>query len=126
MVIKMVNYFSNDLFGKMELEAPLAWLWYGKFMSDGILTVGEYDRDYFQSPVDDFFSYYYTMQRASFFHDQEFAANGIPFVLKILREDFLGTQTDRCFAASNIATTSSITSLNIVQSLPAGAPSLVF
>lgn len=24
MVIKMVNYFSNDLFGKMELEAPLA------------------------------------------------------------------------------------------------------
>ena len=95
-------------------------------MSDGILTVGEYDRDYFQSPVDDFFSYYYTMQRASFFHDQEFAANGIPFVLKILREDFLGTKTDRCFGASNIATTSSITSLNIVQSLPAGAPSLVF
>ena len=57
-------------------------------MSDDILTASQYSLDYLQSPVDDLFSFYYTMQWAAVFHDQEFAARDIPFHLKILRETF--------------------------------------
>ena len=71
-------------------------------MSDDILTAAEYGRDYLQSPVDDLYSFYYTMQWAAVFHDQEFAAEDIPFELKILREKLLGTQMDRSFATSKI------------------------
>ena len=53
-------------------------------MSDDVLTAAEYRSDYLQSPVDDLFSFYYTMQWAAVFHDQEFAAEVIPFDLKIL------------------------------------------
>ena len=53
-------------------------------MSDDVLTAAEYRSDYLQSPVDDLFFFYYTMQWAAVFHDQEFAAEDIPFDLKIL------------------------------------------
>ena len=59
-------------------------------MSDDILNAVEYRHNYLQSPVDDLFSFYYTMQWAAVFRNQEFAAKDIPFELKILREKLLG------------------------------------
>ena len=61
-------------------------------MSDDILEACEYGRDYLQSPVDDLFSFYYTMQWAAVSHDHEFAAKDIPFELKVLRDYLSGTQ----------------------------------
>ena len=77
-------------------------------MSDDILTAGEYGDDYLQSPVDDLFSYYYTMQWAAVFHDREFAATDVPRNLKMLREHLLGVQNDRSFATTKITTAPSV------------------
>ena len=77
-------------------------------MSDDILTAGKYGDDYLQSPVDDLFSYYYTMQWAAVFHDQEFAATDVPRKLKMLREHLLGVQNDRLFATTKITSVSSL------------------
>ena len=66
-----------------------------QFMSDGILTAVEDGRDYLQSPVDDLYSFYYTMRWAAVFHDREFADKDIPYGLQKLREKLLGTQMDR-------------------------------
>ena len=73
-------------------------------MSDDSLIASKYRRDYLQSPVDDLYSFYYTMQWAAVFHNQEFAAKekDIPFELKILRENLLGTQSDRSFVTTEI------------------------
>ena len=75
-------------------------------MSDDILTAAEDGRDYLQSPVDDLYSFYYTMQWAAVFHNQEFAANDIPYGLKKLREKLLGNQDNRIFTTSKITTPS--------------------
>ena len=77
-------------------------------MSDDILIASQYSRDYLQSPVDDLFSFYYTMQWAVVFHDQEFAAKDIPFDLKILRENLLGSRNDRCLTTNEITSPSSL------------------
>jgi hypothetical protein len=73
-------------------------------MSDEILTAGEYGDGYLQSPVDDLFSYYYTMQWAAVFHDREFAVTDVPRNLKILREHLLGAQNNRLFTTTQITT----------------------
>ena len=78
-------------------------------MSDDILTTAEYRRDYLQSPVDDLFSFYYTMQQAAVFHDQEFVAEDIPFDLNILRENLVGS--DRSSTTLQIITPSLYTPL---------------
>ena len=82
-------------------------------MSDDSLIASKYCRDYLQSPVDDLYSFYYTMQWAAVFHNQEFAAKDkdIPFELKILREKLLGTQSNRSFATTQITAPSSLTPL---------------
>ena len=72
-------------------------------MSDDSLIASEHRRDYLQSPVDDLYSFYYTMQWAAVFHDQEFAAKEISFDLKFLRESLLGTQNDRLYVTSQIS-----------------------
>ena len=71
-------------------------------MSDDMLTSAEYHLEYLQSPVDDLYSFYYTMQWAAVLHDKEFAHKDIPFELKILRQKLSGTQMDRSFATSKI------------------------
>ena len=60
-----------------------------QFMSDDILEAAEGGSDYLQSPIDELFSFYYTMQWAALFHEQEIGANDIPIKLKRLREKFL-------------------------------------
>ena len=87
-------------FGKMEFETMWAWFLLCtqgtyQFMSDDVLTAAEYRSDYLKSPVDGLFSFYHTMQWAAVFHDQEFAAEDIPFDLKILRGNLLGSRSDR-------------------------------
>ena len=82
-----------------------------QFMSDDILTAVEYGRDYLQSPVDDLYSFYYTMQWAAVFHDKEFAHKNIPFELKILRPKLSATRMDRSFATHEISDPSSISPL---------------
>ena len=77
-------------------------------MSDDILTASQYSRDYLQSPVDDLFSFYYTMQWAVVFHNQEFATKGIPRGLKKLREKLLGTQDNRLVTTIEITSPSSL------------------
>ena len=73
-----------------------------EFMSDGILTAAEYHDDYLQSPVDDLFSFYYTMQWAAVFHNQEFSTKDVPSKLEVSREKLSGTQDNRLLVTSNI------------------------
>ena len=63
-----------------------------EFMSDGLLDAARYCCDYLQSPVDDLYSFYHTLQWAAVFHNQEFADKDIfvPPYLKGLRENLLG------------------------------------
>ena len=62
-------------------------------MSDDILTAED---DYLQSPVDDLFSFYYTLQWAVVFHDREFSTKeDVPSKLEKLREYLLGNRGDR-------------------------------
>ena len=74
-------------------------------MSDDMLSAAEHRRDYLQSPLDDLFSFYYTMQWAAIFHNEEFAGKDIPIELKILRENLLGDRRER-------------TTLEIIDPLP--------
>ena len=80
-------------------------------MSDDMLTAAEYHLEYLQSPVDDLYSFYYTMQWAAVLHDKEFAHKNIPFELKILRGNISGTRKDRSFATHEITYPSSISPL---------------
>ena len=77
-------------------------------MSNDMLTAAEYSDDYLQSPVDDIFSFYYTMQWAAVFHDQDLPAKDVPIKLKRLREKLLGTQDNRSFATTLITAPSSL------------------
>jgi hypothetical protein len=80
-------------------------------MSDDMLTAAEHRRDYLQSPVDDLYSFYYTLQWAAVFHDGEFDGKDIPFELKLSREKLLGTQDNRLFTTTRITAPSSLTPL---------------
>ena len=73
-------------------------------MSDDLLIAVEYRRDYLQSPVDDLYSFYHTLQWAAVFHNQEFAAKDIPIpsYLEELREKLMGNQDNRLFTTSTI------------------------
>jgi hypothetical protein len=71
-------------------------------MSDDILTAADSGYDYLQSPVDDLYSFYYTMQWAAVFHNQEFAAKDVPPKLKLLRENLLGTRYNRLWTTTEI------------------------
>ena len=72
-------------------------------MSDDMLTAAEYHLEYLQSPVDDLYSFYYTMQWAAVFHEPEFAtARDIPLELNILRQKLSATQMDRLFVTLQI------------------------
>ena len=81
-------------------------------MSDDILTAAELRRNYLQSPVDDLYSFYYTMQWAAAFHDQEFAAIDIPADLKFLRNNLLGIYMIRSFATTQITDPSPLSPLH--------------
>ena len=65
---------------------------YYEFMSDDNLTAAACNEDYLQSPVDDLLSFYYTMQWAAVFHNQEFIAKDVPSKLKLLCKNLLGAQ----------------------------------
>ena len=80
-------------------------------MSDEILTAAELPRIYLQSPVDDLFSFYYTMQWAAVFHDQEFAATDIPSELEYLRKKLLGIRDNRLVATIDITAPSPLSPL---------------
>ena len=75
-----------------------------EFMSDGLLDAAKYCCDYLQSPIDDLYSFYNTLQWAVVFHNQEFADkdNLVPPYLNGLRENLLGDQSNRSFATSKI------------------------
>ena len=60
-----------------------------EFMSDDMLDAADLGVGYLQSPVDDLFSHYYTMQWAAAFHA---TAGDIPLHLTKLREDLSGIQ----------------------------------
>ena len=81
-------------------------------MSDGILVAAEIKDDYLRSPVDDLCSFYYTMQWAAFFHDQEFTAKDVPKKLEYLRNNLFGKYTSRCFATTQITDRSSLSPLD--------------
>ena len=74
-------------------------------MSDGLLKAAKHCREYLQSPVDDLYSFYHTLQWAAVFHNQEFDDKNIPVppYLKGLRENLLGN--------SRSSTTREITAL---------------
>jgi hypothetical protein len=76
-------------------------------MSDDMLTAAELRLDYLQSPVDDLYSFYYTLQWAAVFHDRD--SKDVPLKLKLLREKLLGTQDNRSFATTGITAFSSLT-----------------
>jgi hypothetical protein len=67
-----------------------------EFMSDDLLRATELNLSYLQSPVDELFSLYYTMQWAAVFHNREFATGkDIPILLRAVREDISGDQRAR-------------------------------
>jgi hypothetical protein len=72
-----------------------------------MLTAAEHRLDYLQSPVDDLYSFYYTLQWAAVFHDRD--SKDVPLKLKLLREDLLGTKKDRSYATTGITAPSSLT-----------------
>ena len=71
-------------------------------MSDDILYASDLRNSYLQSPVDDLYSFYYTMQWAAVFHNEEFAAKDVPSHLDIFRKKLLGNQDNRLFVTSKI------------------------
>jgi hypothetical protein len=77
-----------------------------EFMSDDLLEATELGDPYLQSPVDDLFSLYYTMQWAAVFHHREFAdGKDIPPRLRALRKEVSGSRPLRN-SATNIITQS--------------------
>ena len=77
-------------------------------MAHNILVAAEINDDYLRSPVDDLYSFYYTMQWAAFFHDQEFTAKDVPERLKYSRDDLLGTYKDRLYCTAQVTSPSSL------------------
>ena len=71
-------------------------------MSDGILSAAQSGARYLQSPVDDLYSFYFTMQWAAVFHNVEFATKDVPLNLEVLRKYLLGNQHNRLFVTSEI------------------------
>ena len=72
-------------------------------MSDDLLYATRLNSAYLQSPVDDLFSLYYTMQWAAVFHNREFATGkDIPVILRALRDDISGDQGARSLATHSI------------------------
>lgn len=65
-------------------------------MSGDILTMGEYGRDYLQSPVqvDDLFSYYYAMQWVAVFCEQVFVAKRRPFRSQNIARELFGNSNE--------------------------------
>ena len=81
-------------------------------MSDDILDAAQIDDDYLQSPVDDLYSFYYTMQWAAVFHNQEFTGKDVPKKLKIfLRDRLLGTRDNRLYCTSQVISLSPLSPL---------------
>ena len=74
-----------------------------EFMSDELLEATELGVPYLQSPVDDLFSLYYTMQWAAVFHHREFADDkDIPPRLRALRKEVSGSTPLRNSATHRI------------------------
>lgn len=78
-----------------------------EFMSDDLLITSNYpNRPFLQSPMDDFFSFYYVAQWAAVFNEKEFPNAGslsIPFGLKLLRHQLLqGDRDARSSATTQI------------------------
>jgi hypothetical protein len=74
-----------------------------EFMSDDLLEATELGDPYLQSPVDDLFSLYYTMQWAAVFHHREFADDkDIPPRLRALRKEVSGSTPLRNSATHRI------------------------
>jgi hypothetical protein len=71
-------------------------------MSDDILSAAERGRDYLQSPLDDLFSFSYTMQWAGAFQDQVFVGKDISFELEIWCENLLRDRKDRLDTTNQI------------------------
>ena len=72
-------------------------------MSDDILKAAEQGREYLQSPVDDLYSFYYTMQFAAVFHDKQFTEKeDTPSQLKTLRGYLWGDRFRRVSATFEI------------------------
>ena len=115
MAIKMTDYFNKEHPGSCSVRwnvsvGMILICMQGtfQFMSDDILKAEEYGDDYLQSPVDDLYSYYYTMQWAAVFHDQGLAAKDAPIQLKRLREYFLKSRHERSSATLEIISPSSL------------------
>ena len=73
-----------------------------EFMSDHLLEAMELGVDYLQSPVDDLFSFYFTMQWAAAFNKNEFTAKAIPLHLDYLRQGLSGNKDSRSSATIKI------------------------
>ena len=74
-----------------------------EFMSDGLLRAMERGAGYLQSPVDDLFSFYFTMQWAAAFNNEKFPkAEAIPFDLGCLRQSLSGNKEERSWATHEI------------------------
>ena len=73
-----------------------------EFMSDHLLEAMELGVDYLQSPVDDLFSFYFTMQWAAAFNKNEFTAKAIPLHLDYLRQGLSGNKDSRSSATNKI------------------------
>jgi len=73
-------------------------------MSDELLEAAELGVGYLQSPVDDLFSHYFTMQWAAAFNDKEFATpEAVPLHLDRLRQDLSGSRAHRLLATHLIS-----------------------
>ena len=74
-----------------------------EFMSDELLRAMERGAGYLQSPVDDLFSFYFTMQWAAAFNNEKFPkAEVIPFDLGCLRQSLSGNKDSRSSATIEI------------------------
>ena len=73
------------------------------FMSTQLLQTAKGGVDYLRSPVDDLWSFYFTMQWAATFNNKNFPnAEAIPFELDSLRQDLSGNYADRASATVDI------------------------
>ena len=74
-----------------------------EFMSDGLLEATERGVSYLQSPVDDLFSFYFTMQWAAAFNIEKFPkTQAIPSDLDYLRQGLSGNKDNRSSATNKI------------------------
>ena len=74
-----------------------------EFMSDELLRAMELEVGYLQSPVDDLFSFYFTMQWAAAFNNTKFSnAETIPLDLDWIRQGLSGSCAERSLATHKI------------------------